>query len=249
MPGVPDHFSRCSAINAKGPALTSKLPPLLPLAPAEFKRAAEKDNTIVLDIRHYDAFGGQHVPGAWHIDFGGNFATFAGWVLPPDKDILLVAESLDQAQDASVWLRRVGHDHAAGYLQGGMFAWSAAGLPAAHVRQLSASELHRLMTKGGPLSLVDVRAPREYEADHIDGAVNIPAPDLRKRFAELDKTGPVVLVCSTGHRSSLAAGIIEQHGFEDVYNVAGGMTGYVAAGFAAECAMCMAPHLPAFSGK
>jgi len=47
----------------------------------------------ILDIRSYEAFGGQHIGGSHHIDFGGYIATFAGWVLPPDADILLVAES------------------------------------------------------------------------------------------------------------------------------------------------------------
>jgi rhodanese-related sulfurtransferase len=92
--------------------------------------------------------------------------------------------------------------------------------------------------------LVDVRAAGEYESNHIKGAVNIPAPELRQRYKELNKNKPVILVCSTGHRSSLGASLLKQQGFNEVYNVAGGMTGYGAAGFAPECPMCMAPHVP-----
>jgi len=97
--------------------------------------------------------------------------------------------------------------------------------------------------------LVDVRAPREYEVEHIKGAVNIPAPDLRTRHNELDRSKPAVLICSTGHRSSLGASILKQNEFKDVYNVAGGMTGYVAAGYASECPLCVAPHIPTFKGR
>lgn len=249
MPAAPDHFSRCSATNGKGPALTSELPELLSLLPGQFKKMSEKKNTIVVDIRSYEAFGGQHVPGAYHIDFGGNFPTFAGWILPPGKDILIVADSFEQAQQANIWLRRVGLDRAVGYLEGGMFTWAKEGLPTRHVMQLSAQQLQAALGKRNAMTLVDVRATREYGAEHIKGAINIAAQDLRTRHKELDKIKPVALVCSTGHRSSLGASILKQQGFETVYNVAGGMMGYSAAGYSPECPLCMAPHVPAFTGK
>ncbi|MDH4238351.1 MAG: MBL fold metallo-hydrolase [Phycisphaerae bacterium] len=249
MPGAPDHFSRCSAINGKGPALTRTLPVLTRVNARTFKKMADSNKTVVVDIRAYETFGGQHVPGAYHIDFGGNFATFAGWILPPGKDILIIGNSFEQAQESAVWLKRVGLDRAVAYLEGGMFAWVVEGLSTAHVRQLSAEELYVMTTKGEEMILVDVRAPREYESGHIRGAVNIPVADLRTRYKELDKNKPIVLICSTGHRSSLGASILKQRRFKNVYNVAGGMTGYSAAGYSGECPICVAPHIPAFTGK
>ena len=248
MPPSPDHFSRLSALNGAGPALVADLAPLAALAPKEFSARAKDPGAVVLDVRAYDAFGGQHVPRAWHIDVGGNFSTFAGWVLPPDKDILLVATNAAQAAEAALLLRRVGLDRAVAWLEGSMFEWAKAGLPTAHVPQISPAELQYL-AKSKLLAIVDVRAAGEFAKSHIDGAVNIPAPDLRSRFAELRRDVPVVLVCSTGHRSSLAAGILRQHGFDDVRNLAGGMTGYAASGFAPECATCIGPHGPAFLGR
>lgn len=249
MPAAPDHFGRCSAINGKGPGRTVGFGPIERLEPGFFEKAMAKKNTIVLDIRSYEAFGGQHIPGSYHIDFGGNFATFAGWVLPPDQNMLIVADSFDAAQEAVVWLRRVGLDKATGYLEGGMFAWAKAGLPLNHVGQLSAGELHELMNKGGKLALVDVRAVGEFAGGHIEGAQNIPAPDLRKRYQELKKDHPVALICSTGHRSSLGAALLKQRGFAEVYNVAGGMMGYSSAGYSAECPVCVAPHVPSAGTK
>lgn len=249
MPGAPDHFSRCSQINGKGPALTRNLPTLTRLDTHTFKKMADAKKTVVIDIRSYEAFGGQHVPGAYHIDFSGNFATFAGWILPPEKDILIVGDSFEQAQEASIWLKRVGLDRAVGYLEGGMFTWAVKGLPMAHVRQLSTEELHAMTTKGKEMILVDVRAPREFEANHIDGVINIPVADLRTRHHELHKNKPTALICSTGHRSSLGASLLKQHGFRNIYNVAGGMTGYNAAGYAEECPLCMAPHIPTFTNR
>ena len=100
--------------------------PAVPLSPAEFSKHIESGNCLVLDIRNYEAFGGKHVPGSWHIDFRGNFSTFAGWVLPADKEILLVGSSADEAAEAAVLLRRVGLDRVTGYLEEGLFeSWAS----------------------------------------------------------------------------------------------------------------------------
>jgi len=58
MPEAPDHFSRCSDINRKGPALIRSLPTLAAMDPASFAKRSQEKNTIVLDIRSYEAFGG-----------------------------------------------------------------------------------------------------------------------------------------------------------------------------------------------
>ena len=83
----------------------------------------------------------------------------------------------------------------------------------------------------------------------IKEATNTFVGELRIRYAGLDKNRPTALVCGTGHRSSLGASLLKQQGFEDVSNVAGGMKGYNAAGYAPECPMCVAPHVPTFTGK
>jgi rhodanese-related sulfurtransferase len=248
MPAAPDHFSRCSAINAKGPSLVRKLPIIRPMEPDEFETNMKRNNCIILDARDYEAFGGMHIENSYHVDHSGNFPTFCGWILPPDKEILLVTGDADYACEASVWLRRVGLDNTIGYLDGSLFAWAKEGKPTKHVRQLSADELHDMMQSDSDIHVVDVRAPGEYEAEHIEGAINIPAPDLRTRYEELLNQNNVVAICSTGHRSSIATSLLMQRGFKDVYNVAGGMTGYSAAGFAKECPMCVGSHGPRFLG-
>ncbi len=249
MPGAPDHFSRCSAINGAGPKLVRDLPVLEGLEPKSFHERSKRKNTVVLDTRSYDSFGGQHVPGSYNIDVGGNFATFCGWLLPPDADILLVSYDRGKSLEAVDWLRRVGLDRAIGYLDGSMFNWSKVGLPTNHVEQLSMKELHEMTTGQYGMVLVDVRSPREYQGPHIKGTINIPLPDLRTRYNELDAEAPTLLICSTGHRSSTAASILKQHGFKKVFNVGGGMTGYSAAGYAPQCPVCFIPHGPHFLGR
>jgi len=151
--------------------------------------------------------------------------------------------------EASAGARRVGVDRIVGYLDGGMAAWAVAGYEAKSIQLLSAEDLHKMMTGDADLVLVDVRAPQEYEDSHINGAINIPVADLRTRYNELDRDKPIVLICSSGNRSSLGVSILEQHGFQKVYNVAGGMTGYSAAGYTRECRICVNPHGSRFFTK
>jgi len=242
MPPAPDHFSRCSDINRQGPALLADLPPLEELRPDHFRERMRDPNVAVVDVRSYTAFASLHIAGAWHLDLNGNFPTFAGWVLPTDKELLVVADDYADAVTAALWARRVGVDRVTGNLYGGMTGWVTAGRRTADIHLISAQDLYDRITGTTELVLVDVRAPLEFQDSHIEGAVNIPAPDLRTRYKELDPTKPTFVVCSSGNRSSLAASILQQHGFSEVYNVAGGMRGYSAAGHARECTVCQNPH-------
>jgi rhodanese-related sulfurtransferase len=248
MPPAPDHFSRCSEVNRKGPARLASLAPLKPLDPTAFQKALQGPNAMVLDIRDFGAFGGNHIPGALHVDFGGNFATFCGWLIEPDSHLYLVADNPNQAREAAIWLRRVGLDVSPGYLEGGMFAWAAAGFPLAHVRQMGADEVNAAVREAA-MAIVDVRSSSEFAQRHIQNAINIPAPELRTRYRELDPGRPILVICGSGQRSSMGASLIKQRGFREVWNAAGGMTGYAAAGFSPECPLCVAPHGPRFIGK
>lgn len=242
MPPAPDHFGRCSDINRRGPALVADLPVLEELGPPQFAAKLQEPGVIVLDIRGWAAFAGLHVPGSWHLDLAGNFPTFAGWVLPTDKDILLVGNSFEEAVQANVWARRVGVDRIIGYLNGGMTGWATAGNTIDSIHLISTEDLHDLVTGKNSIVLVDVRAPGEFEDSHIEGAVNIPAPELRSRHSELHPEKATILICSSGNRSSLAGSLLRQHGFREVHSVAGGMTGYSAAGYAKQCTICENPH-------
>lgn len=245
MPAAPDHFSRCSAENGAGPALVRDLPVPRPLPPQEFSALARSADSIVLDTREYDAFGGAHVPGAFNISAAGNFATFAGWLLPVGRDILLVSN--EPRRDAQ-WLWKVGLDRTVGYLEGGMFAYGMTGLPIQHVTQVSARALHEQITAGEPMALVDVRSPEEYSRYHIKGSVNIPLADVRTRYGELDPNLPTAVICGSGQRSSIGCSLLLQRGFEQVLNVAGGMSAYAALGLAPRCPFCVGPHGPRYLG-
>lgn len=71
---------------------------------------------------------------------------------------------------------------------------------------------------------LDVRLPSEFEFDHLQSAINLPLHDLRKGLNLLDRQKVYITYCLTGRRSSAAAFILSQHGF-NVFTLKGGLRG------------------------
>jgi glyoxylase-like metal-dependent hydrolase (beta-lactamase superfamily II)/rhodanese-related sulfurtransferase len=96
-----------------------------------------------------------------------------------------------------------------------------------HVRQLSADEVSARLASIAPPFILDVREPPEYsgELGHVGGSALIPLKELADRAGELQaqKGRPIVVVCRSGVRSTTAAAILEGLGFDEVYNMQGGM--------------------------
>ncbi len=87
----------------------------------------------------------------------------------------------------------------------------------------------------GELLLVDVRTRREYEQVRVPRAVHIPLQEVRGRLGELRTDHPVAFLCRTGHRSAAATRLAAGQR-PDVFNVAGGMNAWRAAGLpTADC--------------
>lgn len=92
--------------------------------------------------------------------------------------------------------------------------------------------------KLGKVLIVDVREPQEYAAGHIPGAINIPRGVLEfklDQFPDLqDRNREIVLQCQGGGRSALATVVMQELGFKNVVNLAGGFGGWSAAGLPTE---------------
>lgn len=229
MPEAPDHFARCSDINRKGPATIASLQNPVALSPTEFLNLVP--DCVVVDTRDQLPFGAAHVPGAYGLSLRGNFPTFSGWVLPPDKPLLLIVENEQDLAAALKGLYAVGLDRVIGYLNGGMSAWAAAGYETQRLESISVQELHKRFT-AGDLLLVDTRLKSEYDAGHIKGSVHAPAPDVRSRYNEFVTDRPVAFICNTGNRSLLAASLMQNFSNQrDIVNVIGGTSAWINMGF------------------
>jgi rhodanese-related sulfurtransferase len=78
--------------------------------------------------------------------------------------------------------------------------------------------------------VLDVRTPREWHTKQIEGSVHIPLGRLRERMNEIPRNQPIVVHCQSGYRSSIAASLLKQHGFDSVSDLVGGIAAWEASG-------------------
>jgi adenylyltransferase/sulfurtransferase len=90
------------------------------------------------------------------------------------------------------------------------------------IPQLTVKELKRRIDAGEDVQLIDVREPYEYQIAHIGGKL-IPQNDVPNRLAEIDRDREVVVHCRSGARSQRIAEFLQQAGYSNVVNLAGGI--------------------------
>lgn len=100
------------------------------------------------------------------------------------------------------------------------------------VTECSVADVVGMRTSGVPFTLIDVREESEYAAGHAPGAVHIGKGVIERDIETMvpDPAAPVVLYCGGGFRSILASEAIGRMGYTNVKSMAGGWTGWTAAG-------------------
>jgi adenylyltransferase/sulfurtransferase len=90
------------------------------------------------------------------------------------------------------------------------------------VPEIRAEELKKRLDAGENLFLLDVREEFEFETSNIGGHL-IPLADLQRRMHELDVTQKIVAVCKMGPRGAKAVQVLNKAGFNQVWNLTGGI--------------------------
>lgn len=233
LPAAPSYFSMDAEINRRGAGMLSDIH-VEAFTPQEVNKRVQQ-GAVVLDVRESTAFANGHLPGSLNLGLKGSYAPWSGNLIKPEHALIIVADGKDEIDEAVMRLARVGLENVAGYLDGGVASWNAAGLDLETTPQISVSELHsQLISDGKKMQIVDVRAPGEYSSGHLPGAKNVPLPELEANLAGLDSTQATAVVCAGGYRSSAAASILQSHGFNDLYNIIGGTSAWVSAGYSTE---------------
>jgi glyoxylase-like metal-dependent hydrolase (beta-lactamase superfamily II)/rhodanese-related sulfurtransferase len=233
LPEAPAYFPRDAEINRTGAASLAALPRPKELSPEEASARARQGH-LILDARSSAAYGNGHVPGALNIALSGQFATWCGTLIATGTPIVLIADNVSEVDEAVTRLARVGIESVAGYLRGGMQAWDQAGLATEAIAQMPVDELHSRIAEGADLQVIDVRRPGEYNNGHAPGAINVTLAHLDEEASQLNANRPTAVICQSGYRSSAATGILARRGFRNVFNVVGGTSAWINAGYDVE---------------
>jgi len=177
----------------------------------------------VLDGRSRFDFAAGHVPASIGIESGDSFAPWAGWLFDFNSPLLLVLNGEQDASNAATELARIGFTNVLGVMRG-VDAWRASGRRLDAFETATAAQLEEHLQADWKGQVLDVRDPLEWAAGHIDGSIHRYLPDLRQGLAgSVDPEEPVWVICRTGNRSSIAAGLLEQLGVQPIVVTSGGV--------------------------
>lgn len=208
----PGYFCELPEINRRGPVVHRAVPDLDRLDPSTVTRHLQA-GAVLVDARPIADFAAAHPAGAISIQHRSVFASWLGWLIDLDRPVVFV---LDEATDRTDLVRQcltVGHDAIVGELDGGMDAWTAAGLPTESTALLGATEIAG--------TVLDVRQDSEWDAGHLHGALHIELGALDPAAVP---DGPVTVMCGHGERAMTGASILQAGGHQDVAVLAGGPT-------------------------
>ncbi len=138
----------------------------------------------------------------------------------------MVIANPGRESESAVRLGRIGFDNVVGYLNEGMRSLELRPDLTATTERFSAPLSAELMVSGEPPELIDVRTPRERDQKFIDGSLSIPLNRLSERVEELPRNRPLLVYCAGGYRSSIAASLLQQRGFDRVSEIAGGIAAW-----------------------
>jgi rhodanese-related sulfurtransferase len=146
-------------------------------------------------------------------------------MVPWGADLVLCGAP-DELKEALFRLHRIGYTTKVISMDN----WKNAGLPVRSTPTIRPRELYDLMQKGAAPVIVDVRLPEEWMGLRIGKVLNLPLNRLDKLCTQLDPAEPVVTVCNSAFRSSLAVGILERRGFIKAKSLDGGSEAWIKAG-------------------
>ena len=228
QPEAPSYFVHDAILNRQErPNLSKTLAGSLKALSLDEVLRLKNQGAQLLDVREAIDFEGAHLTGAINIGIQGKYATWCGTMLDRKHPIVVIAE-VGNEEEAVMRLGRIGLDHVAGYLGGGMEALRDRPDLISKIDRITAMALSERLSASAPPTVVDVRSETEWRDAHVPGSRNIPLNHLLERSTEIAADRAVVVHCEGGYRSAIAASLLAQMGRSDVLDLVGGFKAWAA---------------------
>lgn len=223
QPEPPKYFAEMKRINREGPRVLGGMPAPPRLPDDELARVV-RDGGFVVDTRRWQEFRAGHVPGTINIPLNRSFTTWAGWLVPYDRDVHLIASDGDDSAVAAACrdLAMIGLDRIAGWFAPSAVQAYGRTAELGTIDEIGPAELRERRDRGD-VAVIDVRGAQEWQSSHIPDVPNIPLGYLPDRLDEVPTDRPLVVHCQGGGRSAIAASLLAARGITAVANLAGGI--------------------------
>lgn len=220
----PAYFPQNVMMNSKGYESLDKIlsQSLKKVSAIDFKNIANQDDVLILDVRHENDFVKSHIPDSIFIGIQGQFAPWVGSLIGNVNQKIILITPDGKEEETITRLSRVGFDHVLAILDGGISSWTEAGLETDSINSITPNQFQSEFNTESVV--IDARKPGEFDAEHIENAINIPLDNINTRFNEISKDS-FYLHCAGGYRSVIMASILKSRGIHNFINVEKGMGG------------------------
>jgi glyoxylase-like metal-dependent hydrolase (beta-lactamase superfamily II)/rhodanese-related sulfurtransferase len=216
----PPNFKAIVALN-QGPLVTDGVE-LLPLAPRQLeqKRAA---GAQLVDVRTDQQFDDAHIPGSLCIAMlSAGFGSRLAWLADREQETIFIGRDDADGRHAGRLAVAVGIRKLGGFLHGGMTSWRQEKQPVERIERVALEALAGRAEQDAGLQILDVREQSEWAAGHIPGSAFMPWHDIGGVPGGLDAERPIAVICASGQRAAVAAGLLQRHGAAHVIHVVEG---------------------------
>ncbi|MBU0467921.1 MAG: MBL fold metallo-hydrolase [Candidatus Omnitrophica bacterium] len=224
LPDAPQYFKHNAAMNKNGPKLINWEEPLDEMNPDML--LTDSNYYYVIDIRSAKEFALGHIPNSVNIGLRGRLETWTGIMVPWNSKLVLTGKE-EELKEAVYRLHRVGYKAKVIKFD----TWKTSGMAMNKNNMIEPKVLYSLMQRGEAPIILDVRLPSEWMGLRIGKVINLPLNQLENLSSKLDPTQPVVAVCNSAYRSSMAVGVLERKGFTKASSLNGGSEAWINAGF------------------
>jgi len=225
QPPAPEYFVYNAILNRKNRELLDEEGAPTAMTFAEVTDAVSK-GAVLIDGRDSEDFARGHFKGAINVGLAGRYAEFAGSIIKPDVDLILMVDDGFELE-AKTRLGRIGFDRVIGVVAQPLKAMLDNQDQVQTGSRLTVVDFTERQREIPNLQVVDVRNPGEVADGAIPDALAIPVGQLPARVEELDPNRPTVVYCAGGYRSSVAASLLRHRGFVDVSDVRGGYNAWI----------------------
>ena len=220
----PQYFGHNAQINREGPQLINWAAlDIQNITPDN--EISDSSKYYVADIRSSNEYSAAHIKNSVNIGIRGRFETWVGIMVPWGSELVVFGNAADM-KEAVYRLNRIGYTAKSVSVE----AWQSNGLAFVSNELIAPEQLYKLMQANNEPVIIDVRLPSEWMGLRIGTVLNLPLNHLDKLSLKLNPDEPVVAVCNSAYRSSMAVGILERNGFTKIASLAGGSEAWINAG-------------------
>lgn len=209
---IPGYYRYMAPINRKGPRVFGSVPRPPALDLRQFD--ALGPDVYRVDVRMRQDYAAAYLPGTLEIEESTSMLAYVGWLIPFNAPIALVSYDSAQALRVTRDLFRIGYEDVRGFVAANTIE------PPASLHTVGVREAAGII-RSGSLPVLDVRYTQEHRDLPIPGARQLPFDEISLWAQEIE-AGPVLVVCASGQRSTMAASYLRRHGIEAIPLIEGG---------------------------